>query len=181
MSTATWLFAAGPSRGKVRQRRVLGPVGTGPRLERRSLYKDLRSFPLHRLRVLGGRATPERGQMLRRAVCETASNVYQPRPASPDRGHGVRRDDWGRRSEFASSFDSPVTSSSRAVASLLRRTGVDVCRLHVRSPGPWLGVSFEKTPCWLALRRGTDASRSGNWASHASARPSRPCTGHPIR
>ncbi len=78
--------------------------------------------------------------MLRRAVCETASNVYQPRPASPDRGHGVRRDDWGRRSEFASSFDSPVTSSSRAVASLLRRTGVDVCRLHVRSPGPWLGI-----------------------------------------
>ena len=145
--------------------------------------------------------------MLRRAVCETASNVYQPRPASPDRGHGVRRDDWGRRSEFASSFDSPVTSSSRAVASLLRRTGVDVCRLHVRSPGPWLGIPRE-TPlhlplergeekgsrapfasrkgrwgdsCWLAVRRGTDASRSGNWASHASARPSRPCTGHPIR
>ncbi len=107
VSTATWLVAAGPSRGKVRRRRVLGPVGTGPRLERRSLYKDLGSFPLHRLRVLGGRATPERGQMLRRAVCETASNVYQPRPASPDRGHGVRRDDWGRRSEFASSFDSP--------------------------------------------------------------------------
>ncbi len=92
--------------GKVRQRRVLGPVGTGPRLERRSLYKDLRSFPLHR-RFGSKRATPERGQMLRRAVCETASNVFQPRPASPDRGHGVRRDDWGRRSEFASSLDSP--------------------------------------------------------------------------
>ncbi len=78
--------------------------------------------------------------MLRRAVCQTASNVYQPRPASPDRGHGVRRGAWVRRSEFASSFDSPVTSSSRSVASLLRRTGVDVCRLHVRSPGPWHSI-----------------------------------------
>ena len=156
MSTATWLFAAGPSLGKARQCRVLGPVGTGPRLERRSLYKDLCSFPLHR-RFGSKRATPERGQMLRRAVCQTASNVFQPRPASPDRGHGVRRDDWGRRSEFASSFDSPVTSSSRAVASLLRRTGVDVCRLHVRSPGPWLGI-----PRALAsLVRAPFASRKG--------------------
>ena len=91
--------------------------------------------------------------MLRRAVCQTASNVFQPRPASPDRGHGVRRGAWVRRSEFASSFDSPVTSSSRAVASLLRRTGVDVCRLHVRSPGPWLGIPRE-TPLHLPLGRG---------------------------
>ena len=196
MSTATWLFAAGPSRRKARRRRVLGPVGTGPRLERRPQRRGRCSFPLHRL-FGSKRTTLERGQMLRRAVCETASNVYQPRPASPDRGHGVRRDDWGRRSEFASSFDSPVTSSSRAVASLLRRTGVDVCRLHVRSPGPWHSIprglaSLVRAPfasrkgrwgdtCWLAVRRGTDASRSGNWASHASARPSRPCTGHPIR
>ncbi len=86
--------------GKARRRRVLGPVGTGPRLERRSLYKDLGSFPLHRLFV-SKRTTPERGQMLRRAVCQTASNVYQPRPASPDRGHGVRRGARVRRSEFA--------------------------------------------------------------------------------
>ena len=47
-------------RGKVRRRRVLGPVGTGPRLERRSLYKDLGSFPLHRLRLSAG-GRPRRG------------------------------------------------------------------------------------------------------------------------
>ena len=46
MSTAWWFFAAGPSRGRVRQRRVFGPVGTGPRLERRPQRRGRCSFPL---------------------------------------------------------------------------------------------------------------------------------------
>ena len=124
-----------------------GPAAQGPRA-RRNWPSPRASVPVQGPRLLpspsplpfGRRATPERGQMLRRAVCETASNVYQPRPASPDRGHGVRRDDWGRRSEFAVLLRFALAGSSRAVASLLRRTGVDVCRLHVRSPGPWLGI-----------------------------------------
>ena len=48
------------------------------------------------------------------------------------------------------------------------------------SPGPWQGVRpFGTDAGWLALRRRTYAPRSGNTASHASARPSRPCTGFP--
>ena len=55
-------------RGEGPAARVFGPVGTGPRLERRSLYKGLGSFPLHRRSLDWKRTTPERGQMLRRAV-----------------------------------------------------------------------------------------------------------------
>ncbi len=136
--------------------------------------------------------------MLRRAVCQTASNVYQPRPASPDRGHGVRRGAWVRRSEFASSFDSPVTSSSRAVASLLRRTGVDVCRLHVRSPGPWLGIPrglaslvrapFDSrkgligwTPAGSLCDAGLTRRAPGTGPPTLRHGPSQPYDGHPIR
>ena len=138
MSTATWLFAAGPSRGKARRRRVLGPVGTGPRLEPRSGYRDLGSFPLHRLCLSAG-GRPRRGV---RCCAERCA-----RPLATFTSRGPRRQtagmEFGAALGYAvrsspSSFDSPVTSSSRAVASLLRRTGVDVCRLHVRSPGPWL-------------------------------------------
>ena len=93
---------------------------------------------------------PGEGSDAAQSGCQTASVLVQPRPASPNRGHGGRRDDWGRRSEFAALLRFALAGSSRAVASLLRRTGVDVCRLHVRSPGPWLGVSIEKTPCLLA-------------------------------
>ena len=79
-----------------------GPAAQGPRA-RRNWPSPRASSSAPRTMLLpspspppcGGRATPEMGQMLRRAVCQTASNVYQPRPASPDRGHGVRRDDWG--------------------------------------------------------------------------------------
>ncbi len=89
-----------------------GPAAQGPRA-RRNWPSPRALVPVQGPRLLpspspppfGGRATPEKGQMLRRAVCETASNVYQPRPASPDRGHGVRRGAWVRRSEFASSLD----------------------------------------------------------------------------
>ncbi len=106
MSTATWLFAAGPSLGKARRRRVLGPVGTGPRLERRPQRRGRCSFPPHR-RFGSKRATPERGQMLRTAVCETASNrfpaaarVARPRAWSSARRlgtpFGVRRPPWIR-------------------------------------------------------------------------------------
>ena len=82
-------FAAGGSVGNSRQHRVFGPVGTGPRLERRSQRWDLGSFPLHRL-FASKRAPPERGQMLRRAGVRPLASVFQTRPASPDRGHGIR-------------------------------------------------------------------------------------------
>ncbi len=139
MSTATWLFAAGPS-GE-------GPAAQGPRA-RRNWPSPRASSSAPRPMLLpspsplpfGRRATPERGQMLRRAACQTASNrfpaaarVARPRAWISARRlgtpFGVRRPPWISFWGF-----------TRAVASLLRRTGVDVCRLHVRSPGPWLGI-----------------------------------------
>ena len=81
-------------------------------------YRLPGSFPLLRLFGLK-RSTPERGQMLRRAVCETASNRCQSRHASPDRVLGRRLDDWGRRSEYAAFLRFALAGSSRAVASLL--------------------------------------------------------------
>ncbi len=88
-------------------------------LELRSLYFDLGSFPLHRLFLFGKRTTPERGQMLRRAACQTASNLFQTRHASPDRVPGRRRGAWGHRSEYAAFLRFTLAGSSRAVASLL--------------------------------------------------------------
>ncbi len=107
MSTATWLFAAGPSRGKVRRRRVLGPVGTGPRLEPRSLYKNLGSFPLHR-RFGSKRATPERGQMLRRTGVK---------PLATFTSRGPRRQTAGM--EFGAALRYAVRSSPSSLDQLL--------------------------------------------------------------
>ena len=117
--------------------RVIGPEFTGPGPELRSLYFDLGSFPLHRLLLYSERTTPERGQMLRRAACQTASFHIQTRPMSPGHGLGRRRGAWGHRSEYAAFLRFTLAGSSRAVASPLWWTRVDVRRLHVRSPGPW--------------------------------------------
>ena len=78
--------------------------------------------------------------MLRRAVCETAS-VRLPaaaRVARPRAWGTARR--WGSPFGVRRLLGFALAGSSRAVASLLRRAGADVCRLHVRSPGPWLGI-----------------------------------------
>ncbi len=78
--------------------------------------------------------------MLRRAACETASVRF------PAAARVARPRAWGTARRRGSPFGVrrllgfALAGSSRAVASLLRRAGADVCRLHVRSPGPWLGI-----------------------------------------
>ena len=93
-------------RRKVRQRRVLGPVGTGPRLEPWSLYKDLGSFPLHRL--FGSKwATPERGQMLRRAGVRPLASLSSRGPRRQTAGMGDGATTGVAVRSSPPSFDSP--------------------------------------------------------------------------
>ena len=61
--------------------RVFGPVETGPRLERPP-RPGLRLLPSPSPPPFGRRATPERGQMLRRACRKPLASVFQ---------HGTRR------------------------------------------------------------------------------------------
>ena len=95
---------------------------------------------------------------------------------------GMRRLPWISFSGF-----------SRAVASLLRRTGVDVCRLHAGLPALGWGIPRKRAttrvaptaemPAGSLCDAGTDASRSGNSASRASARtlPALHRTSDPMR
>ncbi len=186
-----------------------GPAAQGPRA-RRNWPSPRASVSVLRPQLLPSPspprsrrgATPERGQMLRRAVCETASNrfpaaarVARPRAWSSARRSGtpfgVRRPPSIRPRGLLSGCSlPPAADRSRRLSAprevsrpLAGRPSRPLCPSDI-SPASGGNPRFEegvRDARWLAVRRGTDASRSGNWASHASARPSRPCTGHPIR
>ncbi len=181
--------------------KVFGPVKTGPRLEPRSQRRDLGSFPLHRLFGLPRRSTPERGQMLRRACCKPLASVFQ---------HGTRRQTAGMVGGSAMvvavriappSLDQPFGLHARCglppAADRSRRLSaprVGLPALGTASPRPLCPSDISpaqrgkpevrkrgRYAGWLVRRRRAPAARSGNSASHASARPSRPCTGMPFR
>ncbi len=101
--------------------------------------------------------------MLRGAACETASVRF------PAAARVARPRAWGTARRRGSPFGVrrllgfALAGSSRAVASLLRRAGADVCRLHVRSPGPWLGVSLEETPAGSLCDAGLTRRAPGTW------------------
>ncbi len=145
---------------------------------------------------------PGEGSDAAQSVLQTASFRFPARLASPDRGHGSRLDDWGRRSDCAAFLGSalpglhsrcslpPAADRSRFMSA--PRTGLPA--LGTASPRPLCPSDISPAQRgkpwdegggtdagWLALRRRTYAPRSGNFSSHASARPSRPCTGFPIR
>ena len=185
------VVAAGGSVGNSRQRRVFGPVGTGPRLELRSQRWDQGSFPLHRL-FASKRATPERGQMLRRADVRPLASVVQSRPASPDRGHGRVAASpvspyASRRGRGVCSRSSP--SSLDQLFGLLARCSLPLVADESRrlsaprgSPGPWLGiVRLERTmPAGSLCDAGLMRRAPGTRPPTLRHGPSRPCTGLPI-
>ena len=113
--------------------RVFGPVETGPRPERPP-RPGLRLLPSPSPQHFQPRATPERGQMLRRACRKPLASVFQ---------HGSRRQTAGMEVGSTAgaavriappSLDQLFPGFTRAVASLLRRTGEGVCRLHAGLP-----------------------------------------------
>ena len=115
--------------------------------------------------------------MLRRAGFRPLASVVQTRPASPDRGHG-RGLSIPRSAALRCAVERPLRFSkgadrfalgvrrlpwisfsgfSRAVASLLRRTGVDVCRLHAGLPALGWGIPVKMATTRVAPTEGMPA------------------------